>query len=349
MLKDAEVLPYNTFNPGDLTSSQKEGRGALTDWLELEYISEDLNTRCISRTIEYSLNDFSLSQVAAGEAPQDVQKYLNRSANWKNMWNANISSLGFSGFMTPRFSNGTWDSVGYDPLMCGGCEQQAITYEAVPWEYSFTVPHDMASLIAFMGGNDTFEKRLDTMFIPGLATQNLGVNGAGITTIINIGNEPDFATPYLYNYINRQYKSVNQSRVLANQYFKNASYGVPGNSDAGALNSWMVWQMIGMYPIVTQPVYLIESPWFDDINITVNGNKTLRITAQGLDNQKSYFVQSVKLNGQNWTRNWFEHGDLMVNGGTLELVLGSNMTVWETSDVPPSPGSGGVASGGTPA
>lgn len=28
-------------------------------------------------------------------------------------------------------------------------------------------------------------------------------------------NEPDFATPYLYNYINKQAKSVMQSRQLA--------------------------------------------------------------------------------------------------------------------------------------
>jgi putative alpha-1,2-mannosidase len=68
-----------------------------------------------------------------------------------------------------------------------------------------------------------------------MSVQNLGANGAGITTLINIGyvlnsiltvslcsipqsrNEPDFATPYLYNYINRQSKSVERSRSLATQ------------------------------------------------------------------------------------------------------------------------------------
>lgn len=155
---------------------------------------------------------------------------------------------------------------------------------------------------------------------------------------MNIGNEPDFATPYHYNYINKQYKSVNQSRALANQFFHNAQYGVPGNSDAGALNSWLIWQMLGMYPIVTQPVYLIESPWFNDINMTVGANKTLRITATGLDNQDSYFVQSVKINGKDWNKNWFEHDDVMTNGGTIEFSLGSKMTAWESGDVPPSPG-----------
>ena len=112
---------------------------------------------------------------------------------------------------------------------------------------------------------------------------------------------------------------------------------MPGNSDAGALNSWLIWQMLGLYPIVTTPVYLLESPWFKDINITVNGNRTLRITAEGLGEDR-YFVQGVKVNGEQWDRNWVEHGDVMVEGGTIEFVMGSEAVVWETGDVPPSPG-----------
>ncbi|GAB1208799.1 hypothetical protein APSETT445_007561 [Aspergillus pseudonomiae] len=50
-----------------------------------------------------------------------------------------------------------------------------------------------------------------------MSVQDLGPNGAGITTLINIGNEPDFATPYLYNYINKQAKSVQRSRSLGSQ------------------------------------------------------------------------------------------------------------------------------------
>jgi putative alpha-1,2-mannosidase len=135
--------------------------------------------------------------------------------------------------------------------------------------------------------------------------------------------------------LNKQYKSVNQSRALANQFFKDALYGVPGNSDAGALNSWLVWQMLGLYPIVTTPVYLLESPWFDDINMTTGGNSTLRIRSYGLD--QGYFVKSVKINGKSWTKNWVEHGDIMVNGGLIEFEVGPEPVAWETGDVPPSP------------
>jgi putative alpha-1,2-mannosidase len=95
--------------------------------------------------------------------------------------------------------------------------------------------------------------------------------------------------------------------------------------------------MIGLYPVVTQPVYLLGSPWFPDINMTVNGNRTLRITAEGLD-EESYFVQSVRINGEEWEKNWFEHDDVMVEGGTIEFTVGKDAVIWETREVPPSPG-----------
>lgn len=133
MKKNAEVTPYNTFDPTDPTASTKEGRGALDDWKKLGYVSQDHNTRCISRTVEYSLNDFALSQVAAGEMPGDREKYLNRSANWQNIWDPKVKSLNFTGFLAPRFANGSFNSPGYDPLYCYECEWTAYSYEGIPW------------------------------------------------------------------------------------------------------------------------------------------------------------------------------------------------------------------------
>lgn len=86
MKTNAEVVPYNTFDAGDPTGSVKEGRGALPDWLALGFVSlydADAGTgfgRSISRTVEYGLNDFSLSQVAKDLHPEDYMTYLNRSA-----------------------------------------------------------------------------------------------------------------------------------------------------------------------------------------------------------------------------------------------------------------------------
>lgn len=182
MVKDAEVAP---------PSPDKEGRGALNDWLEFGYVTEDRNERCLSRTVEYSLNDFALSQVAKGESPDDAQKYLTRSAGWQLTWDHDVKSVNttpvFTGFLTPRLSNGNFNTSSYNPAQCGVCSWPSVTYEGTPFEYSFTVPHDMQTLIEFMGGPADFESRLDYIFLPNTSQTNLGANGLDITTIMNIG------------------------------------------------------------------------------------------------------------------------------------------------------------------
>ena len=63
-----------------------------------------------------------------------------------------------------------------------------------------------------------------------------------------MGNEPSFA-PYLYNFINQQYRSVELVRYIMNTYFKAGESGLPGNSDAGSMQSWVIFAMMGIYPI----------------------------------------------------------------------------------------------------
>ncbi|KAE8857708.1 hypothetical protein PTNB73_08956 [Pyrenophora teres f. teres] len=341
--KDADVLPFFDQNPVDPQGSLKEGRSALDDWIPLGYVSADRNTRAVSKTVEYSLNDFAVSQIAADEAPGDHDLYLRRSAGWQLSWDPEASSRNFTGFVMPRFANGTFHKT-YNITNCGDCNWGDESYEGTAFEYSFVIPHDISRVITLMDGPAHFETRLDYIFQPNTSGVDLGVNGLGITTINNVANEPDFQTPYLYNYLNKQWKSVERSRQLANEFYFNTTNGIPGNSDAGALNCWLVWQMLGLYPVVTTPVYLLESPWFDDINMTVNHDKTLRIRAEGLDDghgRQGYYVQSIRINGIEWDRNWFKHEDadgIMTRGGEILFRLGPKRAVWETGDVPPSPG-----------
>ena len=139
MLKDAEVTPYNDFDPVDDTNCIREGRGALDNWKNLGYLTTD-DTRSLSRSVEYSLNDFSLYQLAKDLAPGDVEKYLNRSGQWQNNWNHDLEHKGFTGFLSPRKADGTWNLTDYNPALCGGCEWSSITYEGTPFGQSTSLP-----------------------------------------------------------------------------------------------------------------------------------------------------------------------------------------------------------------
>jgi putative alpha-1,2-mannosidase len=145
--------------------------------------------------------------------------------------------------------------------------------------------------------------------------------------------------PYLYNFINRQDRSVYQSRKIAKGYYNSGVNGLPGNSDAGAMQTWLLWNMIGLYPVTGQTTFLIHSPWFESITIDLSNGKTLLITTTGGDGNgdMDYYVQSLKVNGKIWMQNWLTYQDVFANGGTLEFVLGPSPVAWATGALPPSP------------
>lgn len=114
-------------------------------------------TRSVSRTLEYSYNDFVIASMGSGLGghESDVQKYLDRSENWQNLYNdaqtsylANGTNTGFKGFFQPKYLNQTWGVQ--DPLKCSNidnnpnsvCSLQnsgAETFESSIWEYSLYV------------------------------------------------------------------------------------------------------------------------------------------------------------------------------------------------------------------
>lgn len=80
-------------------------------------------TRSISRTLEYSYDDFTISQIACGlNKTEEAEKYEATSRNWQNLFKKDQTSYvngidtGFVGWFQPKFLNQTWGyQVGYRP------------------------------------------------------------------------------------------------------------------------------------------------------------------------------------------------------------------------------------------
>jgi putative alpha-1,2-mannosidase len=332
------------------------GRGGLESWKNLGYIpTENLDiagvgteTRSISRTVEYAYNDFVIATLArALNHPEDYQKYLARSGHWMNMFKPDQRSIvngvdtGFTGFLQPRYMNGTW---GYqDPIFCSplldftGCYLNPSgreTYEGPVWLYSFFAPGDMATLITTLGGKDTFVKRLDWLHESG---------------ILYVGDEQSFLNLFLYHYAGRPALSAQRAHQYIPSLFNDTIAGIPGNDDSGAMGSFAALVMMGIFPNAGQDVYFITPPFFESISIK-NGQtgKTATIRNVNFDpSHKAIYVQSAKLDGVPYTRNWLQHS-FFLEGGTLELVLGDKESDWGTraQDVPPSLGPFGNATRG---
>lgn len=122
---------------------------------DFDYKGFGTMTRSISRTLEYSYNDFCISQIAAGlNNTADQEKYIEASGNWENLYKsdqvsllANGTNTGFTGFFQPKFLNQTWGFQ--NPLECSNIDTSNVacslqntgpeTFESSIWEYSLYV------------------------------------------------------------------------------------------------------------------------------------------------------------------------------------------------------------------
>ena len=306
MIKDAEVPP--TDDDGYLGSvpDEKHGRGGLEEYNTLGYIPYGID-RAGNRTVEYSYDDWCIAQVAKGLGHQDLyQKYLKRSGNWRNLWRGDYEWQGMRGFIMPRDADGRWlDSVPwgkskvYHPLIPYRPDTKVAPwylpwwstffYEALSAEYSLSIPHDVPGLVELCGGKEAFIKRLHTFF----ANKHY-----------NVANEPSFMTPYLYHWVDRPDLSVARIRQIVNDNYNDTPLGLPGNDDSGAMSSWLVFNMMGLYPVAGQNLYLVGSPLIPEYTIHLENGKKLQV------------VRDEKM--KSWDRKFLTH-ELLTNGGKLVL------------------------------
>ncbi|KAI2463901.1 glycoside hydrolase family 92 protein [Annulohypoxylon bovei var. microspora] len=332
IIQDAEVEPLEWAY---------HGRGGLQSWKDLSYIPYldfdpvgfGTNSRSISRTLEYAYDDYCLATLAQGLGRDDLyDKYVSRSANWQELWYNSIingNDTGFVGFFQPKYQNGTW---GYqDPIACSALASfcslttnPSETFEASVWQYQFLVPQSMSTLIGLMGAEESFIQRLDFFHTSGLA---------------DISNEPVFSTVYLYHYAGRPGLSAKRLHTYIPASFNASHDGLPGNDDSGSMGAFVVFGMMGLFPIAGQDVYLISAPFFKQVNITspLTGN-TAQIKTVGFDaGYENIYIQNITVNGQPWTKSWIGHA-FFHHGWTMELVLGEQESEWGTKleDRPPS-------------
>jgi predicted alpha-1,2-mannosidase len=339
VISDAEVEPRNWGI---------EGRGNLVSWHELGYIpwnDEDKNgtgptSRTISRSVEYAYDDFCIGLMAEGLGKRaDAKRYHARSANWKNLWNAEQKDLfrdpqgdvmqsTFVGFMQPRLVDGTWRY--HNTRACSPIHQMHScyydtaldTYEGSPWLYSFFVPQDMASLVAAMGGPQRFVERLTYFHTSGIAY---------------MGNEQAFLTVFQFHYGGRPGLSSFWAHEYIPAQFNASVNGIPGNDDC-AMGAFSALAYMGFFPVAGQDVYLVTPPFFPEVKVRARNGRWAVIRVKNFDpTYERKYIQSARLNGRTYTRSWITH-EFFMKGGVLELVVGREESSWGTAegDLPPS-------------
>lgn len=252
-----------------------------------------------STALEYSYNDYCMALAAKKLGHEcDYKKYLERSKRWVNMWNANLESKGFKGFVCPRDKDGKWIDI--DATYFWGSWKRYF-YEANAWTYSFFVPHDIDKLIELNGGKEQFAKKLDYGFR---------------NSLLELANEPSFLTTRLFNHAGRMDLTCYWvNHVLENLF---GEYSMPGNDDSGAMSSWWLFSAMGFFPNAGQNIYYLNSPLFKRVTIQrANGN--IEISAPNRTD-KNIYIKEVKVNGKSCPDGIITYDDLK-NGATIRYEL----------------------------
>ena len=311
-----------------LASGEKETVPEVHSWERRQPIAVTLGT---------VYDEWCLSVIAkALNKNSEADYFLNRSLNYRKVYNHETK------FFHPKDSLGNFMEnldYGFPPAM-GARDAYD---ENNGWVYRWDVPHNVGDLVNLMGGNEEFVKELERMYNTGLGRARYDFyqhlpDHTGNVGQFSMGNEPSMHIPYLYNYAGQPWRTQKRVTTLLKQWFRNDLMGIPGDEDGGGLTSFVVFSMLGFYPVTPgMPMYVIGTPTFESAKLDIGNGKTFEVVAKNYSPDNKY-IQSAKLNGEQWDKSWFSHTDLM-KGGKLELVMGKNPNKkWASGNdaIPPS-------------
>lgn len=271
-------------------------------------------------TLENSFDDWSIAQLARVlRKPQDEALFLTRAANYKHLFRADKA------LMWPKDSAGQWIEP-LDPKFDGGMGGRDYYDENNGYTYTWDVPQDFAGLIQLMGGTAKATANLDQLFREPLDRSKYEFqakfpDSTSMVGQFSMGNEPSLAIPYIYNRLGAPWKTQKRVRMLLESFFTDTLQGVPGDEDGGGMSAFVVFSMLGFYPVTPGiPTYDIGSPVFDKATVHLRNGKDFVIIAHHSSHDNKY-IQSIRLNGKPLEQVWFRHSDI-ANGGVLELTMG---------------------------
>lgn len=265
---------------------------------------EDTYGGSVSTALEYYLSDWTLAQLAkALGKTSDAQLLEDRAKGYLNYLDPE------TGMLRPKYADGRFYED-FDPEEGKNFEPVTGFVEGTAWQYRFYVPHDIPFLIDTLGGGEAFAEALSACF----------ANGH-----YDVANEPDITYPFLYNYVpGAEWRTQKQVLDIIEAHYTNTPGGIPGNDDTGTLSTWLVFSMMGIYPVCPADMdYAVFTPALEEVRIQLHPDyypgKELMIKAPRKEDRFIY-IKKARFEGQPLDRLFISHQTL-VEGGTLQLEL----------------------------
>jgi len=297
-----------------MVASATHGPYGGLDWYQkLGYVPIDKEPEAASKTVEYAYDDWTIARMARALGRDDLAAtFEKRAANWRNSFDVK------TGFLRARKSDGAYRTP-FDPT--------AINYgsdytEGNAWQYSWFVPQDQAGLFRLMGGDAAVVRKLDAMF----DFDNSKIDYSHAEDIAGLigqyihGNEPSHHVAYLYSYAGQPWRTQERLKQIVDSQYKPTPDGLAGNDDLGQMSAWLVFTMLGFYPVAPgSNQYVLGRPFLERATLTLPGGKRFTVSSPGLSEANRY-VGSVTLNGRKLDRAYITHDEVM-RGGELRFAM----------------------------
>ena len=313
-----EGLIHGTENVHPKVSSI--GRLGYEYYNELGYVPYDVKiNENAARTLEYAYDDWCIYKLAKDlkRPKKEIDLFAKRAMNYKNLFDKETN------LMRGKNKDGKFMAP-FSPLKWG----DAFT-EGNSWHYSWSVFHDPQGLIDLMGGKDVFVQMLDSVFaVPPIFDDSYYggvIHEIREMTVMNMGNYAHGNQPiqhmiYMYNYAGEPWKAQYWLRQVMNRMYTPGPDGYCGDEDNGQTSAWYVFSALGFYPVcpgTTQ--YVMGAPLFKKATLHFENGKSLVINAPA-NSAENFYIKSLKFNGQNYTKNYLDHNDLM-KGAVLDIEM----------------------------
>ena len=332
ILKDWPGLDQERAYEAMKKSALQQSRN-VPDYIRYGYVPQDKSGHSANMTLEYGYDDWCIAAVAKklGKVA-DYNVFSKRALAYQKIFDKT------TGFMRARNSDGSW-AVPFDPYYSDHDTKKAHYMEGNAWQHSFFVPHDIYGL-KDLYGNDGLENKLDSLFTVSseIKGENASPDVSGFIGQYAHGNEPSHHIAYMYNFLGKPWKTQALVRQIVDSMYHDGPDGYAGNEDAGQMSAWAVWSIAGLYPVnPASGEYIIGSPMVDAVTIQLKNNKKFEIEVLNNSFQNKY-IQSVKLNGTIYKKNYLLHTDI-VKGGKVTFNMGPEPNMdWGAGEswMPPS-------------
>lgn len=314
-----EALMKNTENEGPINTL---GRNGVAEYNTLGYVPADMYGGSAAKTLEYAYADFCLYNLskALNKPKAVIEQFSARLQNYKNLYDPSFR------LMRGKNKDGGFQT-GFNPFRWGG-----EFVEGNAWHYSWSVFQDFNGLARLMGGNQSMQAMLDSVYALPPVFDGSAYKGGVIHEMVEMqvmnmgqyahGNQPIQHMPYIYNYCGAPWKAQYHVRDAMDKLYRATPDGYCGDEDNGQTSAWYVFSAMGFYSVCPGTnQYVIGSPLFKKMTLQLDNGKQFIIQAPA-NKAENVYIQSATLRGKPYTKNYLYHNDIR-KGGVLNFVLGS--------------------------